>query len=99
MSPTVTYRFGPFVLDPASGRLTGKDSALWSFTGFNSGNCSQQNLGVGVRRLVANFFARSHLHESSKVHHTYRVTEMLYHRDAMGNEQVGEFELFLQVLK
>ena len=59
----------------------------------------EQRLGVRVQRLIVEIVAGRHLHDLAEVHHGDAVGDVLDDREVVGDEQVGQSELILQVLE
>ena len=60
----------------------------------------QQRLGVGVpRRGVQRRACRRDLDDLAEIHHRDAVADVLHHGEIVGDEQVGQAELALQVLQ
>ncbi len=67
--------------------------------GVRNGHRGEKRLGVGVERIVVERVAVGHLDDLAEVHHRNTVGNVLHHREVMGDEQVGEAELVLQVFE
>ncbi|MBE1608671.1 hypothetical protein HEB94_005519 [Actinopolymorpha pittospori] len=59
----------------------------------------QQRLGVGMPRADVEGFRTGRLHNLPEIHHGHPVAEVLHDGEVVGDEEVGEVELFLQVLQ
>lgn len=67
--------------------------------GVSDGNGREQRTGIGVQRVAVQLLAGGNLHNFAEVHDDDTVADMLDHRQVMGNEQVGNAQLRLQVLQ
>src|SRR6266852_3211385 len=63
------------------------------------GNRRQQRLRVRVLRVLVNVDAVGDLHHLPQVHDRYPVRQVPHHREVVGDEQVRQLELFLEILK
>ncbi len=59
----------------------------------------EQGLGVGMQGVVEDVVGLSELYHIPEVHDPDRVGDVLYNREVVGNEEVGQSVLFLQVLQ
>ena len=59
----------------------------------------QQGLGIGVQGAPIEFFTISELHDFTQVHDGHPVADVFYDAQVVGYEQVGQVELFLQILQ
>ena len=67
--------------------------------GSGMGDAGQQRLGVGVDRSLVDVGRRRHLHQLAGVHDGHPVRDVAHHRQVVGDEQVGQAVLVLQVLQ
>lgn len=59
----------------------------------------QQCLGVGMLRVLENVVGRGDFNDSADVHHGNPVADLRDHVERVGNEQVGQAKLGLEVLE
>ena len=59
----------------------------------------EQGMGVGVHRLREQPLRRGALHDLAQVHHRDVVAHMAHHRQVVGDEQVGEAQLLLELVE
>ena len=62
-------------------------------------DCRHQRLGVWVLRVCEQLLSLAQLHNLPQVHHRYPVADVLNHGEVMGNKQVRQTKLFLQIFK
>ena len=48
---------------------------------------------------VIDLVAAGQLHDDAQVHHGHAVADVAHHGEVMGDEQVGQVELVLQLLR
>src|SRR5713226_4852044 len=60
---------------------------------------AQQNLGVWVERVVVNLSAVRDLDDLAEVHDRHPVADVAHHGEVVGDEEIRELELVLQVLE
>ena len=85
----------------------GKVSVAWQFGGrrhlfgpqwhAQAGNGFEEQAGVRVARLVKNLRRAAQLDDLPQVHHGHPVRHVPYHRDVMGNQDVGQIARPLQL--
>src|SRR5215212_6249411 len=83
------------------GHVSGEYHAL-AFTFLlwvGDGDGGEQRGGVGVAGFAVQSRPVSDLHDLAEVHHGYPVRDVLDHREVVGDEDVGEVELLLEVLQ
>ena len=54
---------------------------------------------VWVHRAVVQLVSVSHLDHPAEIHHCDAIRDVAHHREVVGDEQVGEAELLLQVVE
>ena len=59
----------------------------------------QQRVGVRVDGIAEQHFARRHLDDLAGAHHHDPVGDIVHHREVVRDEQIGDFELLLQILQ
>src|ERR687894_515521 len=74
-------------------------AALPLLLGVGDGDGREERVSVGVARLAVEPPAVRDLHYLAEVHHRHPVRDVLDHREGVGDEDVGEVELLLQVLQ
>src|SRR5215204_1960600 len=81
--------------------VAGEDHAppLAFLVGVGDGDSGEQRGGVGVARLVVERASVGELHDLAEVHNGDAVGDVLYHGEVVGDKDVGQVELFLQVLQ
>jgi len=57
----------------------------------------KQRLGIRVFRIGVYRFVRTHFHDFAKVHHGNPIADMFHHGQVMGDDDVRELKLFLQI--
>ena len=57
----------------------------------------QQRLGVGMERPLGDVVGRTQFHELAEIHDGDAVADVAHHAEVVGDEQIGESELALQV--
>ncbi|MNC75019.1 hypothetical protein D3C75_1264800 [compost metagenome] len=62
-------------------------------------NGGQQRLRIRMKRIVIQLIAPGYFNQTPAVHHADPVGNMPDHRQVMGNEQIGQSELRLQILQ
>ena len=63
------------------------------------GNGRQQSLGIGMQWLAEQLRGIRCLHQLAQVHHRDLIGEELHHRQVMGDKEIGQVELRLQILQ
>src|SRR6056297_4005798 len=58
-----------------------------------------KRLGIRVQRVVEELTAGGQLHHTTQIHHRDAVGDVLDHTQVVGDKQIGNTELFLQVLQ
>ena len=66
--------------------------------GIGIGNGSHQSLGVGVSCVIEDFFTVGYFHQVTQVHNANALGDMLDSRHAVGDEQIADAVLILQIL-
>jgi hypothetical protein len=93
-------------VEPAAGRgvdrrrhIAGQDDPLPAVgeVGIGDRYGRQQRGHIGVPRPPVELAGRGHLGEPAQIHHRDPVADLPHHRQVVGDEQVGEVELPLQV--
>src|SRR5215204_5961210 len=81
--------------------VAGEDHAppLAFLVGVGYGDGREQRGGVGVARLVVERVPVGDLHDLAEVHDGDPIGDVLYHGEVVGDENVGEVELLLQILQ
>ena len=82
-----------------AGHVAGQQHALSLQSRLGQGDRRQQRLGVGMARRVEQRGLVTDLDDAAQVHHRNPRRDVLDHRQVMGDEQVGDAELALQVLQ
>lgn len=67
--------------------------------GVRHGDGGEQSLGVGVQRILEDVLGSAVFHQVAQIHNTHGVGDMLHHGQIVGNEQIGELILLLQLLQ
>lgn len=80
-----------------SGDVAGKNDALFSGLGIGFGDGGEERLGVGVEGVVEKFGGGGFFDEVPQVHDADAVGEVSYDGEIVGDEEIGEPELFLEV--
>src|SRR5581483_1787688 len=73
--------------------------ALALGTRVGDGHCRQQGLGVGVQRRSVEVAREGYLDDAAQIHDRYSRDYVGDHREIVGDEEVGEAELVLQILQ
>ena len=78
--------------------VAGQDHAL-AFPGavFRDRHGGEQRLGVGVQRRFEQAGLAGRLNDTAEIHHRHPVADVLDDSQVVGNEQIGQLELVLQV--
>ena len=79
--------------------LAGDDDFLALFIGMGRQGGGKQRLCVGMQRFVAQLVAGALLHDLAKVHDDDIGAQVQDGREVMGDEQITETQLLLQVLQ
>ena len=61
--------------------------------------CGEQCLGIRVSPVSVNGITGSPLHDFAEIHHNDLITDELDDIQIVGNEQISQFELILQILE
>src|SRR5215211_2400555 len=72
--------------------------ALELDVGVGDGDRGEQGLGVWVQRVAVELLAGRHLYHCAEVHNPHTVGDVLDHREVVGDEQVGQVPLPLELL-
>ena len=67
--------------------------------GVRDGDGGEECLGVGVQGVLEDVHRVAVLHQVAQVHHAHRVGDVLHHAQVVGDEQVCELILLLQLLE
>jgi len=67
--------------------------------GIRSRYSRKQRFGIGMAWMIEKLRCRSNFHQPTQIHNSHLVGNMLDHAQIMGNEQIGEIELTLQVIE
>ena len=59
----------------------------------------QQSSRVGMQRPLVEFFSRGDLDDTTEVHHAHPVAYMLHDAQVVGDKQIGETKLLLQIME
>lgn len=62
-------------------------------------NRLQETPGVSVARIFEDLRACSHLDNLTEIHHRHAVADLFDHRHVVGDEEIGDAELRLQLLE
>ncbi len=65
--------------------------------GIGHGDGGEEGFGVGVFRVAVDGFRIGQLHDFPEIHDGDAVADVFYHGEIVGDEKVGEIELFLQI--
>jgi len=72
-------------------------------TAWHAGICSRNGInqmdGVRMPGTGADFFVAAAFHNPAPVHHKDAVADMLYHGHIMGNKNIGDAKLLLELLE
>src|SRR5699024_9647699 len=81
--------------------ITGKNDALPSFLDNRVRNRHgrHQRLGVGVQRIVVQLIAIGQLDDLAEIHHGDPYGDVSNDRKVVGDEEIGQPELVLQILE
>src|SRR5215469_2296191 len=71
--------------------LAGSGAVFWDRYG------RQQRLGVGVQRRLEQAGLVSHLDDAAEIHYRDAIADVLDDREVVGDKQIGQFELVLQI--
>ena len=82
-----------------AGHVALQDNPLALQRRVRDGDGRHQRLGVWVQRVSEELLALGHLHHLAQVHHCHPVGDVLDHAQVVGNEQVSEAKLTLQLLE
>ena len=66
---------------------------------INRRRSGKKRLGIGVDRVGEQQLLRSPLHNSSQIHDTQAVADVLDHAQIVCNEQIGKMKFILQIHK
>ena len=72
--------------------------ALATQLGVRHRHRGEQRLGVRVHRAAVDLVLVAELHHAAQVHHGHAVGDVAHHREVVGDEDVGEPQLVLEVL-
>src|SRR5215217_3666192 len=72
--------------------------ALQLDVGVGDGDRGEQSLGVWVQRVAVELIAGRHLYHHAEVHNPHAVGDVLDHREVVGDEQIGQVPLSLELL-
>ena len=81
----------------------GSTSRVWapwlcsSAGGVGLGCCAQKGLGVWVTRAFVDLLRGRELNDTPEIHHRYPMAHVLHDLKIMGDEQIAQSQLFLQV--
>ena len=67
--------------------------------GVRHGDGGEQSLGVGVQRILEDVLGSAVFHQVAQIHNAHGVGDMLHHGQIVGDEQIGELILLLQLLQ
>ena len=62
-------------------------------------SCREQGTGIGMLRVIIKFPGGGEFHDPSEVHHADAVGDVPNHRQVMGNKDVGDPQLLLEILQ
>src|SRR5215467_2561617 len=63
------------------------------------GYCGQERLGIWVERVRIDLIPLRDLDDVAQVHHRHPIADVPYHRQIVGDEQVRQVELLLELLQ
>ncbi len=81
------------------GHIALQHNRLAAVPGVRLGHRGQQRLGVGMLGIREQRFGARVLHQHAHVHDCNAIADVLHHAQVVGDEQVGQAVLFLQVLQ
>ena len=82
-----------------AGQVASEQQALALAVWFGQGYCRQQGLGVGVARRGKQGLRVGELNHTPEIHHRDLGGDVLDHRQVVGNKDIGQAKLLLQVLQ
>jgi len=82
-----------------AGDIPRQDHARLLSPRVRDGGGREQRLGVGVERDPVEGLGVGQFRELSQVHHGHAVADVLHNAQVVGNEQVGQAKLLLEVLE
>ena len=82
-----------------AGHIAGQSNRPRALTRVGLGDGRQQRFGIRVLRIIVQLLGLGHLDQIADVHHRHPVGDMLDHAQIVGDEQIGEIELLLQLLQ
>ena len=59
----------------------------------------EQRLGIGMLRIAVELARVGQLDDAAEIHHRHAVGNVLHHGEIVGDEQIGQVELGLQILQ
>ena len=62
-------------------------------------NRGEERLRIGVKRIGKEILRIAELHNISKIHNTDRIGNMFHYGKVMGDKEIRQFELLLQILQ
>ena len=95
-------------VEPAAGRRIGRGGyvavqddllTLATHLGVGHRHRRHERLGVRVDRALVDLVLVAHLHDPPQVHHGHPVGDVAHHRQVVGDEDVRQPEVLLQVLQ
>lgn len=64
--------------------------------GVGDGNCGKESLSVRVERVVVKVFGGRDFGHRTEIHYRHPLADVFYHRQVMGDEDIGQAEFALQ---
>ena len=94
-------RYAPPLVVRTGGVRDKRDCQLWSERAVEIGerHGRQQGFGIGMNRRAHQDFARRQFHDTAFAHHGHAVGHIVHHREIVRNEEIGQPEILLQILK
>ena len=74
-------------------------NALFLFPHICHRDGAKQRLSIGMQRVAEQLLRRCQLHDPPKIHHGDPVGQILHHRQIVGDENVGQPMLFLELIE
>ena len=81
------------------GHLARQQNALLLSFGIWIGHRGQKRLGIRMGGTLKKLINRSQFHNLTDIHHRHAVGNMAHHTQIVGDKQIGQTKLFLQLLK